>query len=117
MRDFDTVQVWGRNPAKAASVVEEVAAHGLMAEVVTDLDAAVGDADVISCVTGATEPIVRGALVKPGGHVDLIVGFSPEMREADDDVVRRASVFVEFHDDAEIAGDIASRWRSDPPRG
>ncbi len=40
-------------------MVEEVAAHGLMAEVVTDLDA-VADADVISCVTGATEPIVRG---------------------------------------------------------
>jgi len=62
---------------------------------------------VISCVTGATEPIVRGALVKPGCHVDLIGGFSHEMREADDDVVRRASVFVDTYDDAAIAGDIA----------
>ena len=67
----------------------------------------VADADVISCVPGATEPIVRGALVKPGCHVDLIGGFSPEMREADDDVVRRASVFVDTYDDAAIAGDIA----------
>ncbi|NDH76704.1 MAG: ornithine cyclodeaminase family protein, partial [Actinobacteria bacterium] len=107
VRDFATVQVWGRHPAKAAAVAEEAAAHGLTVDVVTDLDAAVADADVISCVTGATEPIVRGALVKPGCHVDLIGGFSPEMREADDDVVRRASVFVDTYDDAAIAGDIA----------
>lgn len=107
VRDFDTVQVWGRNPAKAALVAEEVAVHGLTVDVVTDLDAAVAGADVISCVTGATEPIVRGALVKPGCHVDLIGGFSHEMREADDDVVRRASVFVDTYDDAAIAGDIA----------
>ena len=107
VRDFDTVQVWGRNPAKASLVAEEVAVHGLTVDVVTDLDAAVAGADVISCVTGATEPIVRGALVKPGCHVDLIGGFSHEMREADDDVVRRASVFVDTYDDAAIAGDIA----------
>lgn len=46
-------------------------------------------------------------MVKPGCHVDLIGGFNHEMREADDDVVRRASVFVDTYDDAAIAGDIA----------
>ena len=72
-----------------------------------DLDTAVASADVISCVTGATDPVVKGALLQPGTHVDLIGGFSPTMREADDDVVRRASVFVDTYDDAAIAGDIA----------
>lgn len=107
VRDYETIGVWGRNADKAAAVVDAVAAEGLTAEIVEDLDGAVANADVISCVTGATAPLVRGALLQPGAHVDLIGGFSHEMREADDDVIRRASVFVDTYDDAALAGDIA----------
>ena len=107
VRDYETIGVWGRNVDKAAAVVDAVAAEGLTAEIVEDLDGAVAGADVISCVTGATAPLVRGALLQPGAHVDLIGGFSHEMREADDDVIRRASVFVDTYDDAALAGDIA----------
>ena len=107
VRDYETIGVWGRNADKAAAVVDAVAAEGLTAEIVEDLDGAVAGADVISCVTGATAPLVRGALLQPGAHVDLIGGFSHEMREADDDVIRRASVFVDTYDDAALAGDIA----------
>ena len=112
VRDFDSIRVWGRDRAKVAAVVDALAAEGLSADVVTDLDAAVADADVISCVTGATQPIVRGALLREGTHVDLIGGFNRAMREADDDVVRRASVFVDTYDDAVIAGDIAQPLES-----
>ena len=107
VRDYETIGVWGRNADKAAAVVDAVAAEGLTAEIVEDLDGAVAGADVISCVTGATAPLVRGALLQTGAHVDLIGGFSHEMREADDDVIRRASVFVDTYDDAALAGDIA----------
>ena len=107
VRDYETIGVWGRNADKATAVVDAVAAEGLTAEIVEDLDGAVAGADVISCVTGATAPLVRGALLQPGAHVDLIGGFSHEMREADDDVIRRASVFVDTYDDAALAGDIA----------
>ena len=112
VRDFDSIRVWGRDAAKAAAVVEAVAVEGLSVEVAPDLDAAVAEADVISCVTGATQPIVRGELLRPGTHVDLIGGFNHAMREADDDVVRRASVFVDTYDDAVIAGDIAQPLES-----
>lgn len=112
VRDFDSIWVWGRDAAKAEAVVDAVAAEGLSAEVVPDLDTAVAQADVISCVTGATQPIVRGELLRPGAHVDLIGGFNHAMREADDDVVRRASVFVDTYDDAVIAGDIAQPLES-----
>lgn len=107
VRDFDTIEVWGRDPAKAAAVVATVTELGVGASVAPDLDAALAAADVISCVTGATEPLVRGALLRPGAHVDLVGGFNHAMREADDDVVRRASVFVDTYDDAVLAGDIA----------
>lgn len=107
VRDYETIQVWGRDPAKAAAVVEAVAREGITAAVADDLDRAVAEADVISCVTGTTDPLVRGDLLRPGGHVDLIGGFNHAMREADDLVVTRASIFVDTYDDAVIAGDIA----------
>ena len=107
VRAYDTIQVWGRDPAKAGAVAAAVAREGFEAEVAVDLDEAVAGADVISCVTGAVDPLVKGSLLRPGTHVDLIGGFNHAMREADDDVVRRASVFVDTYDDAAIAGDIA----------
>ena len=111
VREFDTIEVWGRNPDRAKAVVDAVASEGVdggvAASVCTDLDASVAAADVISCVTGATDPLVKGALLRPGTHVDLVGGFNATMREADDDVVRGASVFVDTFDDAVLAGDIA----------
>lgn len=112
VRDYDTIRVWGRDAAKAAAVVDTVAGEGIEASVATTLDPAVADADVISCVTGATDPLVRGDLLRPGTHVDLIGGFNATMREADDAVVRRASIFVDTYDDAVIAGDIAQPLES-----
>lgn len=109
---YDTIEVWGRRPERAAAVVDAVAAEGVSARVAHDLDAAVAGADVISCVTGATEPLVKGALLRPGAHVDLVGGFNHAMREADDDVMRRASVFVDTYHDAMVAGDIAQPLES-----
>lgn len=107
VRNYDTVSVWGRDPAKAAAVVDRLAADGLPAVQVDQLDLAVADADVISAVTGATEPLVRGELLRPGTHVDLVGAFDAGMRESDDDVIRRATVFVDTRDDAVLAGDLA----------
>ncbi len=107
VRNFDTVEVWGRNADKAAAVVATLAAAGLTASAAPDLDAAVAEADVISCVTGSTEPLVKGSLLKPGAHVDLIGAFTPTMRESDDDVIRRANVWVDTRSDGVLAGDLA----------
>ena len=107
VRTYDAVKVWARNLTKAADVAKASATAGIPASVASDLDAAVAAADVISCVTSARTPLIKGALLRPGAHVDLIGGFTHEMREADDDVVRRASVFVDTYDDAILSGDIA----------
>ncbi len=107
VRAFRSVEVWGRNVDKAATVVEFIAEQGIDADVCTDLDGAVARADVISCVTGATDPLVRGALLKPGAHVDLVGSFTPDMRESDDDVIRRGDVWVDSYDDGVLAGDLA----------
>ncbi len=107
VRDYDIVEVWGRNEDKAREVANHLVTHNITARSVDDLDAAVAEADVITCVTGATSPLVRGALLRPGTHVDLIGAFTPEMRESDDEVIRRGTVFLDTRDDGSISGDIS----------
>ena len=64
-------------------------------------------ADVISCATLSSEPLVRGAWLRPGAHLDLVGAFTPSMRESDDEAVRRATVYVDTRAAAlHEAGDI-----------
>ena len=107
VRDYTTIEVWGRSAEKAARVVEDLASRGVTAQVSGDLDASVHAADTISCVTGATSPLVKGGLLRPGAHVDLIGAFTADMRESDDDVIRRADVWVDTRADGVLAGDLA----------
>ena len=106
-RTLRSVEIWGRTPGRAGAVVDDLAGSGLPAVAVDDLEAAVERADLICCVTSATEPLVAGCLLQPGTHLDLIGGFRPDMREADDDAVRRASIFVDTGPGALVAGDLA----------
>lgn len=101
------VQVWGRSMARAASMAAVLWAEGLPAEVVVDLEAAVRGADIVSCATTAQAPVVRGAWLAPGTHLDLVGGFTPAMREVDDDAVRQAHITVDTVDGALTeAGDL-----------
>ena len=108
VRDYEQIEVWGRRSEKAADVVASLVADGLPAVVSNDLDASIAAADVISTSTGATEPLIHGARLRPGTHVDLVGAFNAAMRESDDDVVSRASLFVDTRDDAVLAGDLAT---------
>jgi ornithine cyclodeaminase len=81
---IDTVRVWARSPGSAQALAEAWRAEGLEAQAVTDLAAACAEADIVSCATLATEPVVHGAWLAPGTHLDLIGSFTPAMREADD---------------------------------
>lgn len=87
------IQVWNRTPDKARQVVDGV--RGTAAQVAPDLEQAVRAADIVSCATSSTQPLVHGSWLRPGAHLDLIGGFTPDMREADDVAVRRARVFVD----------------------
>lgn len=84
------IAVWARNPEAARAFA---ARHGVAAA--PDLEAAVREAEIIATATMATEPLIRGAWLAPGTHLDLIGAYRPDMREADSDCYRRASVFVD----------------------
>ncbi len=113
MRPIAHVGIWGRNPEAARRVARDFADAGFTAEAVTDLPAALRDADIVSCATTARTPVLAGAWLTPGTHVDLVGGFRPNMREADDDAIRRATVFVDTREGAtREAGDIVQALES-----
>ena len=107
VRSIARVLVWGRDHARAEAVARALRGEGLPAESCTDLGAGLAQADIVTCATTAREPVVRGALVRPGTHVDLVGAFTPEMRESDDELIATASVFVDTRAGAlREAGDL-----------
>lgn len=107
VRPIESIEIWGRNPERAAAVAEGLQRDGLAAEVATSLEAGVRRADIVSCVTGATEPIVHGAWLAPGTHLDLVGSFRPDMRESDDAAITNATLFVDTFAGAIKSGDLA----------
>jgi ornithine cyclodeaminase len=91
VRPIREVKIWNRTPERARRVAAELTLPGVAIEATTDLEAAVRWADVVSCATMSPAPLVRGAWLKPGAHLDLVGSFRPDLREADDEAVRRAT--------------------------
>ncbi|MBA3449193.1 MAG: ornithine cyclodeaminase family protein, partial [Pseudaminobacter sp.] len=107
MRPIRSIRIWNRTLANAEKIAVELRSAGSSAEAVEALDAALGQADIVSSATISTTPLIKGALLKPGAHVDLVGGFTPTMRECDDDAIRRARVYVDTRAGAtKEAGDI-----------
>lgn len=86
--------VWNRTPARAQEMAREY--PGLT--VADDLEAAVRAADIVTSATMSTEPLIKGAWLRPGQHIDLIGAYRPDMREVDDEALRRARIFVDSYD-------------------
>ncbi|CAG0909104.1 unnamed protein product, partial [Cyprideis torosa] len=85
--------VWNRTADKARAFAEE---RGIAWS--DDLQMAVGQADIVTSATMSTEPLIKGAWLKPGQHIDLIGAYRPDMRETDDAALQRARVFVDSFD-------------------
>lgn len=107
VRKLDRIRVWGRHAERARSVVETLQEAGLPAEPAGELSQEVAAADIVSCATLSTEPLVLGQWLRPGTHLDLVGAFRPDMRETDDEAIRRARVFVDtFAGACSEGGDI-----------
>lgn len=107
VRRYERIEVWGRDATRAEHTARRLADEGLPALAVSDLAAATRRAGVITCATTALAPVVRGADVQPGTHVDLVGAFTRTMREADDTLIQRAVLCVDtFGGALAEAGDI-----------
>lgn len=86
--------VWNRTHAKALDLASDLSkSHNISA--VDDLEQAVAQADIVSCATMSTAPVIKGEWLKAGQHVDLIGAYRPDMREVDDTALARSRVFVD----------------------
>ncbi|MEO6929264.1 MAG: ornithine cyclodeaminase family protein, partial [Casimicrobiaceae bacterium] len=110
VRPIKRVTVWSRRLHHAEAAAAEIsnAMRSLEVRASDDLEHAVRDADIVSCATLATVPVLRGAWLRAGTHVDLVGAFRAYMREADDDVMCRADTLVVDERTAALAegGDI-----------
>ncbi len=107
VREYAQILVWARRPDAASALAHDVADAAETVRAVSDLEAAVREADVISAATLSAEPLIRGEWLHEGQHLDLVGAFTPEMREADAEVMRRARVFVDTREGALAeAGDL-----------
>ena len=106
VREIRQVTVWSRDPAAALRMAAELSGDGFDARAGADLEAAVRRADIVSCATLATEPLIRGEWLQAGSHLDLIGGFTPRMREADDACFAGARVFVDTAEALQKSGDL-----------
>jgi len=104
--EIDAVEVWNPSAPRRDALVARLRAAGWDAGPAPDLQDAVARADVITCATLATAPIIKGAWLRPGQHVDLIGAFTPRMREVDDEALTRASVFIDTVGALTEAGEI-----------
>lgn len=106
VRPIQSIRVWGRSKEKAEDTAHQISLQdlpqGVSIQAVTDLEAEARNADIISCATTSTTPIVLGLWIQPGTHIDLVGGFKPNMREADDNLINQSVVFVDT-----IAGTLA----------
>lgn len=109
------VLIWGRRPDRAGALAETVRSEwqretpdiARTVQVIDSLEQGCRAAQIISCATTATEPVVQGAWLQPGTHVDLVGAFTPAMREVDDEAVRRSVLVVDDYDAAlREAGDV-----------
>ncbi|OYW55099.1 MAG: hypothetical protein B7Z30_13485, partial [Rhizobiales bacterium 12-68-15] len=98
VRPVSRVLVHGRSPDRTQAFMDRLAARlgpGVMVSFAPDIPAAAAQADIITCGTTATRPLICGADVRPGTHVDLIGAFTPQMRESDDALIAHSAVYVD----------------------
>lgn len=122
VRPIERVTLWARRVEQAESLAEQWRADGFAVQIATDLEAAVRSADIVSCATLATAPVVHGAWLAPGSHLDLIGSFTPAMREADDACFVAAGVWIDTDEalvkSGELLAPLASgAWRREELRG
>ncbi|MBY0339262.1 MAG: ornithine cyclodeaminase family protein [Acetobacteraceae bacterium] len=104
------IRIWSRRSDNAGKLARELSAHGLPARAVATPDPR--GADIVSAATLATEPLIRGAELDPGTHLDLVGAFRPDMREADGAALARARLVVDTRAGSMAeAGDIVQALR------
>ncbi len=112
VRPIKTIAVWNHRPEGALRLAAALAGEGFNAHAVERLEDGVRGADIVSCATLSEAPLVAGAWLEPGQHLDLVGAFSMRMREADDAALKRARIFIDTGAATSEGGDVALALKS-----
>ena len=111
-RSLKRVLIWNRTEYKAEAVATALRQDGVDAQAVMDIDGAVSQSDVITCVTMSDRTLVKGALLRPGTHLDLVGAYMTSLRETDDEALSRGRIFVDTRHGMENTGDLGQALAS-----
>lgn len=106
IRNLDRVWIWGRSYEKALSKSKAIELNGIQLEAIQSKGDYMPQADIISCATLSASPLVLGSLLKKGTYLDLVGSFQKHTREADDDCLINAALFVDTFKATEESGDL-----------
>jgi len=108
VRPLRRVRVWSRNRANAERFAsEESKAAGVPIEVAETAEAAVKGADLVCTTTSSREPVLQGAWLAAGAHVNAVGACFPNAREVDTEAVRRARLYTDCRESClKEAGDF-----------
>ena len=96
VRDITRAKVWGRTPAKAREFADVMSSRwSIEITAAPSVQDAVRDADIICTVTAASEPVLHGAWVKAGAHINAVGACRPHERELDTELVARSRLYVD----------------------
>ncbi|PCH75626.1 MAG: ornithine cyclodeaminase [Flavobacteriaceae bacterium] len=108
VRPIKEVFVWGRSFEKALLICEQLKEAPFICTPVSSIKETASNVDIISCATLSETALVLGDFVKQGTHIDLVGAYKPTMREADNDLIQKASLYVDtLEAGCKESGDIA----------
>ncbi len=106
VRPIKKVFIWGRNFSKAESICKELSNEKFAVSVVENIEEIIAKVDIVSCATLSKTPLVLGKYLKNGQHIDLVGAYKTDMRESDDDLIKKSKVFVDTYQGLRESGDI-----------
>ena len=107
VRPIKEIFVWGRNFDKAKAICKQLKSEKFTISAIESIEEKISNVDIISCATLSKTPLILGKHLKKGQHIDLVGAYKKDMREANDETISRASVFVDtFQGGLKESGDI-----------
>ena len=107
VRPIKQVYIWGRNVEKAEAICKALQNEDFTITAIQNIADKISEVDIISCATLSKTPLVLGKHIKPGQHIDLVGAYKKDMREADDETMAKASIYVDtFQGGLKESGDI-----------
>ncbi len=106
VRPIEKVLIWEHTPGNGQKVVDKLSGMKQSFEIVSDIESGIPKADIISVATMSSDPLINGSWLKAGQHLDLVGAYRTDMREADNETLKRSDLYIDHEDAWHETGDL-----------